>query len=368
MKKILTFTFHSAVNYGAVLQAIGLQRFLIDKNYKNRIADYTDECMYFYYPLCFKNLKFIEKIKKLISFFLFDAKTVKRNYKFRRLINKELLLTDKLKSIKQINEKIKEFDILITGSDQVWNFGITKGLSDIYSLNFKNAEIKKISYAASIGNSSIPEKYSNIYKEKLSGINYISVREKTAQTELKKILQTEKIEVVLDPTLLLSMEQWNQKLTSKIEKEKYILAYDVQKDDGYIDIVNKLSSVTGLKIVFFDMKNIGYKNVLRNAYCDDPYEFLNLIKNAEYIVTTSFHATVFSIIFNKKFWVIPHKTTGSRVNNLLELLRISNRAVTSLEEFNKRDYDEEIDYESVNKILESERKKSGEWLINAIEN
>ena len=92
-----------------------------------------------------------------------------------------------------------------------------------------------------------------------------------------------------------------------------------------------------------------------------------LVKNAEYVIATSFHATAFSIIFNKKFWVVPHKTTGSRVTDLLKKLDISNRAVNSLEEFEKLNFDEDIDYENVNKILEKEREKSINWLIDAIE-
>ena len=120
-------------------------------------------------------------------------------------------------------------------------------------------------------------------------------------------------------------------------------------------------------MIHFDKRNKGLKNVLRSSYTEGPLEFINLIKNAEYVIATSFHATVFSIIFSKKFWIVPHKTTGSRVTDLLNKFGISNRAVNTFDEFKVKNYNEEIDYEKVNKILEKERKKSLDWLIDAIE-
>ena len=137
-------------------------------------------------------------------------------------------------------------------------------------------------------------------------------------------------------------------------------------NDEYMKIVNELSKKTGFKVMTTSAFKM-YDNQIVSDKFYNPLEFIKLIKNSEYVVTTSFHATVFSIIFNKKFWVVPHKTTGSRVTDLLKKLDISSRAVNSLEEFKKLDFDENIDYENVNKILEKEREKSINWLINAIE-
>ena len=127
-----------------------------------------------------------------------------------------------------------------------------------------------------------------------------------------------------------------------------------------------MTEKTGLKVIHFSKEEHGYKNILKSAYTEGPLEFINYIKNAEYVVCTSFHATVFSIIFNKKFFVVPHRKTGARVTNLLDKLNISNRAVNSIDEFNKIDYDSEINYEEVNSILKKEREKSLEWLNKAI--
>ena len=117
-------------------------------------------------------------------------------------------------------------------------------------------------------------------------------------------------------------------------------------------MVEELSKQTGLKIVHFERRNKHYKNVLKSFYKEGPISFISLIKNAEYIITTSFHATVFSIIFNKKFIVVSNSKTSSRLANLL----------------NKLDYNEKIDYEIVEKLLEKERNKSIAFLKKAIEN
>ncbi len=355
MKKIGILTFHRAHNYGAVLQSYALQL-----KTKSFIIDY-------YSPYIYDQYKLFKPLRKNVIKFIISLVRDFRNYKVnkKRYINFEKVISNlPLISLEETNN----MSILITGSDQVWNPEITNGLSDIYTLNFGNDNIKRISYAASVGNINNIEKYKNEYKDKISKLDRISVREESAKLELEKILPYKKIEVVLDPTLLLTEKEWNNEIKSiKSENKKYILAYVVEENDNYLKIVNKLSKETGLGIIHFGRKNPGYNNEIKTCYTSGPLEFVNLIKNADYIVTTSFHATVFSIIFNKKFWVVPHRTTGSRVTDLLNKLGISHRIVNTLEEFEKRNYDENIDYNKVNKILEKEREKSINWLADAIE-
>ena len=313
---------------------------------------------------CSKNLILLSK--NIIKYILFHKKDKKRFHNFDHFLKTNLILTESMTEY-DIKNKFFDFNVIITGSDQVWNPQITNGLSDIYTLNFGKDNIKRISYAASLGNNKIDKKMQEEYKNKISKLDYISVREESCAKALKKIIKDKKISVVLDPTLLLSRNDWDKIASEGIkEKNKYILAYIVEKNPEQVKIVDKISELTGLKVVHFE--KIGhYKNILKSAYTYGPESFVSLIKNAEYVITTSFHATVFSIIFNKKFWVVPHKTTGSRVTDLLAKLDISDRVVNTLEEFNKKDYNEEIDYNKVNKILEEEREKSIKWLKDAIE-
>lgn len=357
-------TFQRAHNYGALLQVYALQEFL-KKYYNVKIIDYENKRMNLQYnPNKIKRPTLKWTIKNFIEILSYRNKMITRYNNFNNFINNNLTLTNKINQINDID--LDKVDVLITGSDQVWNWKLTNGLDDIYFLNFGNT-IKKISYAASLGNSKINEDYKKEFKEKISKIDKISVREESGKKAINEIVPNKEIEVVLDPTLLLKKAEWeNFSSNSKNEKNKYILAYIVEKNSEQIKIVNQLSKKTGLKVIHFEKRNF-YNNSLKSAYTANPQEFVELIRNAEYIVTTSFHATVFSIIFNKTFWVVPHKSTGSRVTDLLKKLGISNRAVNTLEEFNNRNYDEEIDYEKVNKILEKEREKSINWLIDAIE-
>lgn len=366
---IIVTTFNKAHNYGAMLQEYALLNLLKSKNYNVNVLNYNDKEIakcYKYYGFGSGTLK--QRIKIIIKYILFFDKNRKRYYNFEKFENKYISLTQKYDNVSELQDI--NIDIMITGSDQVWNYQITNGLSDVYTLNFGNNNIKRISYAASIGVKEIPKNLKDSYKSKISKIDKISVREESAKMALSSLLENKDINVVLDPTLLLRKETWNDLIANNhktMPKEKYIFAYVVEKNNEYYNIVNYLSKLTGLKVIHFEQRNNKYSNVLESKYSSGPDEFVALVKNAEYVIATSFHGTVFSIIFNKKFWVVPHKTTGSRVTDLLKKLDISNRAVNSLEEFEKLNFDEDIDYENVNKILEKEREKSINWLIDAIE-
>lgn len=365
MKKIGILTFHNAYNYGAMLQAYALQKKISTKNYVE-IIDYRNKVIEKQYKLIRPYQKSLKKfIKSLCGDIIMFPLNLKRKNVFIKFMKKRYILSSKIKTSKDLDDIIRKYDVIIVGSDQVWNIGLTEGLSNIYTLNFDSKALK-ISYAASVGDASQINENIDVFQEKLKDINYISVREEDARDELSKIIQ-KKIKVVLDPTLLLKKEEWEELLDKgKYDEEKYILAYVVEADKEYIKIVNDLSQKTGLKVIHFNKFNPGYNNVLKNAYTEGPLEFVNYIKNAEYVVATSFHATVFSIIFNKKFFIIPHKKTGSRVTNLLDKLGIKGRTFNSFNEFKKIDYNFDTNWEEVNNKLDIERENSINWLFNAI--
>ena len=361
MNKIGIVTFSWAHNYGALLQTYALQEKIKTTN-KVEIINYVEkEEEEQYRP------KILSKnIKSTIKNIIFFPKRVKRYNKFNKFIKRYINLSKKYTSSNALKADAPNCDVYITGSDQVWNPEITRGLSDIYTLNFGKTDIRRISYAASVGDARQIEKNKDEFVKKLEIIDRISVREEDAKIKLENIM-SKKIDVVLDPTLLLNKEQWDKKIGSpKKQKEKYILAYVVEEDIEYNKIVNYLSEKTGLKVIHFERRKNKYNNVLKTAYTNDPFEFVNLIKNAEYVVATSFHATVFSIIYNKKFFIIPHKKTGARVINLLDKLDIKGRNFDNFDEFKNVNYNSDINWEEVNKRLEEERKKSIDWLKNAI--
>ena len=363
MKKIGITTFHNAHNYGAMLQAFALSKTL-SKEYDVELVNYFSHKIYDQYkiirPLCKNPFRFVKRFAADI-FYLKSRKS--RYMNFNDFINSNCKLSNIVYSKNELSDV--NYDILITGSDQVWNPNIVGELSDIFTLNFGDDNIKRISYAASIGNAKTVLENSSVYMNKLSIIDKISVREEDAKEALDKVLN-KSVDVVLDPTLLLTQEQWNSYLPKFEEKNEYILAYVVEPDEEYIKIVNELSEKENLKVIHFGIKNPGYKNVLKTLYSKGPLDFVNYIKHAKYVICTSFHATVFSIVFHKDFFVIPHRITGGRVTNLLDKLGIENRVVYSLNEFKNIDYRFQSDWEKVEKKLLSERKKSLKWLNDAI--
>lgn len=366
MKKIGIITFHRAHNYGAVLQAFALKKKIENDERMVQVIDYNDKFVYKQYKIVnidFSNLKAM--IQSILSNFYIVKKILRYN-EFMKFIRNKLSLSKRYTK-KDLLCNYPKYDIYVAGSDQIWNSDITGEISDIYTLNFGDKGIKRISYAASVGREKLTETEKQQYKEKIKVLDYISVREESAKYSLIN-LTDKKIEVVLDPTLLLTADEWNQELYGiKNEKEKYILAYVVEPDEEFVKITNEISLKTGLKVIHFDKRKRGLNRILKNAYTKGPLEFVNLIKNAEYIICTSFHATVFSIIFHKKFFVIPHRKTGSRVADLLKKLDLSNRMVYNLEEFRNIDYKMETDYSKIDIILEKERRKSIKFLFESIE-
>ena len=367
MKKIGITTFQKAHNYGAVLQAYALKNVLEKENNEVEFVDYISKNMEKQYKIIKINKRnLFTRFRSFISALVYLKENKSRYNNFNKFINNNLKMTQKYNSIEELKQNPPQKDIYITGSDQVWNPQITNGLSDVYTLNFGSDKINRISYAASIGNNNLGNED---YKNKLSKINYISVREETAQKLLQPIIN-KPINVVLDPTLLLNNKEWENLFDLKDrEKEPYILTYHVSEYPEYVKIINDLSKKTGLKVITFEKrKKNNYNNILRCAYTDGPEEFVRLNKNAKYFVTTYFHASVFSIIFHKKLFVVPHNTTGSRMLDLLNKLGLKDRAFYTLEEFQKSNYDTEIDYKKVEEILELERNKSLDFLKRALKN
>lgn len=370
MKKIIITTFFKAENYGAALQAYALEQILLQKGYDVEILNYRDESIESVYKIfnC-KNKSLYLVFRAYVGIVLLYQKKKKRKQKFLEFQREYLIIGDKeYRSVEDIKKDPPCADIYITGSDQVWNTSITKGLSDVYTLNFGFPQTKRIAYAASIGNNHINVEEQEMLKEKISNMDWISVREATAQNILVDLLPEKAVSIMLDPVLLRKSEEWNADIfayCSRNVNKKYILAYQVEENKEFEESVNALSKITGLGIIHFE-KIKKYRNAICSSYTEGPLEFINLIKNAEYVITASFHGTAFSVVFQKKFWVFPHQFTGSRATDLLHTLEIPERAVYTQEEFLAHNYDKEIDYQKVNGILERERKRSLEWLDTAL--
>lgn len=348
-------TFQSAYNYGAVLQAYALQEYL-NKNFaETRILDYHNREIDASYQS--PHLRdFISNPKnavfKTIQGVLYKGKKRKID-DFR---NCYLRLTDRYDATNVLEAK-SEADVFITGSDQVWNYLIVNR-DGTYYLDFANDK-RTCSYAASFGIASIPTAYQDFYRSHLNDIDYISVRE-DAGAEIIKDLIDRNAQVMPDPTLLVNLEEWDKLSIAPDIKGKYILAYKITKADKLLEFSRMLSKKTKLPIVYIpnDLKSGSVGKLKTNV---GPEEWLGYIKNAEYVVTNSFHGTVFSILFNKKFFSeVSNKVnpSTSRLKSLLEMFALENRTI---DRYTDEMLKVELDANEIKDILAEKRKSAYEY-------
>lgn len=250
------------------------------------------------------------------------------------------------------------YDYFIVGSDQVWNphYDFVAGKCDFLEFARDN---QKISYAASFGVSEIPFERKTEYAEYLKTFKAISVREKKG-SKIVEELADRKATVVLDPTLLLDESEWKKVEKKPVfsPKKKYVFVYALgDKTDRFKDKIKQSKE----KYEIFDVRSL-QKNGKELPV--GPSEFLYLIRNAEEVLTDSFHATVFSIIYHKKFVTFnrPGLNMNSRIESLTELIGAKNQ----MTECGDLNCETEIDYVNVDRILEEERRKSIDFLKNAL--
>ena len=364
-KNIMIVTFQNAYNHGAMLQCFALQEKI--KSFENdvKVLNYDNKIISNIYKIFYVNQNnsfAVKYIKAFIHGIVFFNQIRRRNKKFRDFIYNNINTT-KLMSANDIkSNKYSNYDMLIVGSDQVWNTDLLNGFDDIYFLSFGD-NIEKASYAASIGKTYIDENYQEQISHALSDFKSISLREESGKKAISKLTNKE-LTVDLDPTLLLERNEWDKYIPQeKIVDDKYILVY--MPNQEVIKIADYISKKENIKIVDVDKKK-NFKNEI-NMFDSDPLEFVNLVKNAEYIITSSFHATVFSVIYNKKFWVVPPKKISSRIDDLLSKLKLSNRVLKDYNDYLSKEKCNNIDYKSTNMLLNKEREKSIDNLKSIID-
>ena len=365
--KVGTITYHRAVNYGAVLQTFALQKVLDKLDVDNDVVDYrADYIEWIYKPFCMRDRKNIKDFFKIVKGAPIKNKKRKQFFSF---IKNNIRVSKKAYTKETLYKANDEYDLFIAGSDQVFNLDCSNYDTN-YLLDFVKDSNKKTSYAASFGFDEMPKEDVKEYKRLLSGFKSISVREAQGVKIVKKAINRDALEV-LDPTLLISGEEWQKIVGEVAQNEKgYILIYALLPSKTLIEFADKLQEKTGLEIVFVkdSLTKEGHNVLSKNVkYLKDvePFEFVKLIANAEYVITNSFHGTAFSINFNKKFFtelLAPETKVNSRLENILDMLNLRDRQLVSLENLTL----DEVDYEKVNKILEERRINSIDYLKNIL--
>lgn len=364
--KVAVISICDNCNYGNRLQNYALQKFV-----KQNLSD----CQSIWWTknkYGFSNFN-PYSLKKVIKYLLnwknqrdvlgnFASQNIVREYNFSKFTNANIDTNFNCHLDKYINNMYNYF---IVGSDQVWNplfWSFTEKCSDAYFLKFAD-ESKRIAYAASFEISELPSKYIDIFKRGLDGISYISVREQAGADIIKRITGRD-VPVLVDPTLLLDAEHWRtlEMQPEWYRGEKYILTYFLGNVPPIIDNIAKEHS--------YKIYNLMDKECL-DLYVSRVEEFLYLIDNAELVCTDSFHACVFSILFNTPFVVVDRHQEGiadmtSRLDTLLGLFGYQDRLI----DFAKSDIDANklmtMDFSKVKEIQEREISRSTAFLKEAM--
>ena len=382
MKKIGLAVCYDTKNYGSQLQVLATIKKLEMMGFESEIIRYKKKISIkliqqtlprFFNPYFIKSKLKGRKEKKLLNRDIeVKEKVLVRNKRFIEFANKHF---NNISTIHNgWNELVKEcdknYDYLLCGSDQLWlpsNLG-----SHFYTLEFAKLQKRKIAYATSFGVNQIPWYQIASTKKYLKRFNYLSNREISGSEIVKKLIG-EKSEVVCDPTLLLTKEEWEEILPPQKKKtEKYIFCYFLGTNEEHRKQANQLKKMTGYRIItipFLDNYVEGDKNFGDIQLFDvDAQDFVNYIRNAEYVLTDSFHGTIFSILNEKKFMTFNRFKSNSknsrntRIDSLFKLLELSDRRYNeSIETIF-----EEIDYNRVKKKLSKIKKDSEDYLEEAL--
>ena len=356
-KKVGIVTFHTALNYGAILQTYALQKFLNNNNIDNEIIDY--DCPFIkkcYSPFFIAGKKVINSLVRGV---VFRNKIFKKRENFNSFLQKYINLSPNYQNVDEMRKDANKYKYFISGSDQVWS-PISANFDLFYFLPFAE-DYQKHSYAASLGTSKLTTDEQNALRQRLKGFKSISVREESAKELLKTITNINNIEVHIDPTLLLSKNDWQDMVDKKKTNEKYLLIFNVEKPINDIKFAKNIAKEKKLKIIYINDRTLIKDKKIKYVEAPTPNEFINLFANADTIITNSFHGTVFSIIFEKEFYVELEnkKARNIRSESLLKKLNIQNREIKNIELFKP----EPINWQNVANILEEERKKSQNYIL-----
>lgn len=352
-------------NYGGVLQAYALLTFLKNKGIDAYLVDRqwdtraNTDIKYHLQKFIFHNI-IRGKVKSFCDTWI--------NPKTSPVSSQEEML--------RINDQ--NFDAFIVGSDQVWRLEHISGVKDNFFLDFvKDKNVKKISYAASFGKDSVDgsKEYLNKISDLLKDFDAISVREDSGIKICKEFFDVTAVQV-LDPVLLLSKEDYLKIISSTKTKSQILTNYVLDKAPEKLEIIDRVANNLSLKI-----NSINYKKdpgqLLKGGFKLDFYNYiypslknwLAGFRDADFIVTDSFHGMLFSVIFNKQFLIIGNEKRGlARFYSFLRLINLEHRLITSKNPFKESLLNEKINFLEVNEKINSNKNKATDFLLNNLSN
>ena len=382
--KIGILTFIHTHNFGANLQCFALQHQLesmgfdvdilnlyrpVDKGYVSCDSDKTR------FPILYKFNTIIDYRSRFNKFFAhvlwkFRPKRISSTADgFIEFQNNYIHFSDEeYRNFTQLYDRFPQakYTHLIVGSDQVWNYS-SNFSKEPFFLTFAK-KTHKISYAPSIGHSNIPNMIGDIYKKWLDDFSAISVREESASDFLSKLLDRP-IPQVLDPTLLLNKECWLKALSiPQKDNENYVLVYMLSLSVSAIDLAKRIANKLGCSVkIITNRPVVGNLDNCELLRTENPRSFVERYSKARFVITNSFHGTAFAVNFNIPFITVEKMKSrlNSRKTSLLNLLELKQRQIFEDDNMNMEDF-LDCDFSKANEILERERKKSFEYLIDSL--
>lgn len=360
--KIDIVTLHRAQNYGSVLQTFALQKQIEELGHQAFILDY--------YPERYTNKGLLKRLKNkssrfknplilLIAKLLIYPSYLKKGIQFNKFMHYLNLEKPSFATNEEGMGRFTDADAYCAGSDQIWNSHWNEGVEKALFLDFVPKGKLCFSYAASIGLSNIPANEIDETKLLLDKFEFLSLREDKGVELVKKLGRTDAVQC-LDPTLLMSKEEWSQYVDDGYKGKEYVLTYNLHHDPEIDKCAKAIASKYHLQI-----RNISYNwhDIIRHGHldwCPTVEGFLGLIKNAKYVVADSFHATAFSIIFEKPFVVITPEVASSRLSSLLKMLGLDDHNINKFTSL--KVIEQPIDYIRVKSIIATKRRESISFL------
>lgn len=322
----------------------------VNKNGSNRTKSYLVKEIYWLLKVIKKNPQFWQRISRFKCF----------QYMIRHSTN--LYLSD----------FCQDYDRIVVGSDQVWGEWLPPRVLELFLLKYCDASCKKYSYAASIGSDFISENHLEILKQSLTRFDSLSVREVSAAKQLEKILPNKEIMVHIDPTLLLTAAEWDKLQKPAKHPQKYVFCYFLGKERSYREYATIFAKHFHLPIVTMPYIKDNYVEGYEDDFGDikdissGPSQFIHLIKNAEVVLTDSFHASVFSLQYHIPFYAmarINHETNSSntRMTDLLGSFALLDRYISAEQLADIRVYDD-ICFDEFEKNIIALRREANNYL------
>lgn len=357
-------TFHQSLNFGAILQAYALQETIKGLGYDVKILDYNSPRKAFEYTWKFSRSK---SWKRNIHDFLSVRFYRKRSKYSKNFIKHFLIMSDKCYTESNLQKVNQENVRFICGSDQVWNVYNTKADWN-YFLTFVKQSKDRIAYGASIGVTEIEDPYRERFVSEVRKFAHVSVRGKQEAAVIKEYCGIDS-QIVLDPTLLLEKSNWEKMESQWKHPGKYIFLYTLGWKKEALLKVKEIAAQVNLPVIVPVFDLMSYLTGIRYGFRGiifSPQDFLAAVHHAEYVFTDAYHGIVFSTIYRKTFWVLPKKerhNTACRIEDYLEMISLSGQ---KMEMENQFKYQQKINFQVVEEILNREKEHSILYLKNSL--